>query len=409
MREKWVRDAIHGEKSRGYMGKNYMYFSMPKALGVTQPESQWKVALCEVVAQTINLGRGKPSASSQTRPFKQIPMTVYPRLVENLNKDARIGALVTEGNIVVQIKGSAAYQYIAPNDRDILPGGDVDIAVYINPHTCCKTFESINTIVKTIIMQTLSQYKRCLDHMFCIENSTDKVIRDVFLDAFQVEDFKQELSAYLRSTPFDFKSPFDDTSTRNKVSRQSFIIADSMAHPTDVMHIDIPHFEKCEHIPLRRSPFVCSHNRSIIFDRCSNDDTTTPVFGDLAPQNGRGSFDLFRMKLNFMRTRSDIDHISVTPQRDHETVGAEFIDISVPRQDDAELHDFYDPHDPWGPRTEMHWDEDMQCDVRVPTLDSAISDLFRMLYVYTCPESKREKRLNRYHDLLAIRDNALKS
>jgi hypothetical protein len=373
-----------------------MYFAMPKSMNAQTPQTQdpeHKIALSEALARTVNLGRTDLTCDTSAvhYPFKRIPMTIYPRLVENLNKDRIVTELLKTGDVVVQIKGSAAYQYIqciASRDRDLLPGGDVDIAVYINPHVDRRKFDSISSAVHIIIMQTLSQYKRCLDHMFCIDQQQPNQIRDIFLDDAQVADFKMELARHL---PEDFRSPFEDIETRNKVSKQSFIIVDSSERKNDVMHIDIPHFEMCEKIPLRRSPFVCSHNRTISFDRC--DDL---VFGTLAPENGCGSFDLFRMKLNFLMNKKEIQG-----GRDYETVGAEFIDISVPRQCDAELHGFFDgTYD----GTDVHWDGDIRCEMRVPTLDSAIEDLFRMLYVYVCPESKREKRRARYEKLLAIRE-----
>ena len=392
MRDAWIEDAVHATKQRGYRGKNYKFFAMPKALGGVQNESPIKDKLSQAMARTIN-----HKSEENRHPFKQIPMRIFPRLVENLRRDNYLRALIDTGDLVVFIKGSAAYPYIAPNDPELRAGGDIDIGVYINPHINKTTFNITKMSTMRIVMQTLSQYKRCLDQMLFAEDGignttkTAKIIRDVFLDENQLGAFKTEIEKALEETGFEFKSPFVNTNVRNSVSRQSFIIADSLVNEEDVLHVDIPHFEMCENIPLKRTPLVCSHNRTIRFERCAADSV---AFGSISPVRALGSFDLFRLKLNVMLTNTD---------NNTATCSAEFIDITVPRQDDAELLEFFKKDGTSSPPTQICWDYELECEVRVPTVETAIADLFRILYIYACPESKMGKRYARYKRLLEIR------
>lgn len=384
MRDAWIADATHATLRRGNRGRNYKFFAMPKALPCHVAETPVKDALNQAVASTVNLRVGIK------HPFKKIPMRIYSRLVENLRKDYTARALLETRDLYIFVKGSAAYPYLAPNDPVLIPSGDVDIAIYINPRI--SIFDLVKSKVHTIVMQTLSQYKRCLDNMF-FSNTTDSNIRDTFLDADSIDGFKGNLSDILATSKYDFRSPFCDVATRNQVSRQSFIIANSVTQPGEVLHIDVPHFEMCENIPLRKTPFVCSHNRTIVFDRCSNDTCPTPVFGTLAPMKATGCFDLFRLKLNFMIPSNDQNDI----------VAAELIDITVPEKNDAELKVFFDDNSDT-PKTTLYWDEELSCEIRIPSLETAIAELFRILFIYSCPEAKRTKRMQRYEQLLAIRE-----
>lgn len=175
----------------------------------------------------------------------------------------------------------------------------------------------------------------------------------------------------------------------------------SEAVPNSIVKIDVPHFEKCERIPLRKSPFFCSYNDTIEFEREELD-------------TAQGHFDLYRMRFNCMfqfdkepvieselSDISDISELSPISPKDtkarYEKITADFIDVGIAYQDDAELISFWD----FGRCTTV-LDKDAEVWVSVPDIQTCIGDLDKMLNVYKCPEIKREKRQQRYDILKKI-------
>jgi hypothetical protein len=190
-------------------------------------------------------------------------------------------------------------------------------------------------------------------------------------------------------------SPFADDLTRNECSKRSFIIRHSLTERKEVVRVEVPHLTRCERIPLKKSPFVVSHNNTITFKR---------------DKSGKyhGEFDLIRLRLNnmFMSNKS-VNQDDVDFKVRHKIVPADFIDVSIPSQQDAQLLDFW-----------MHGgvfrcvsvvEPCTKITVVVPNLDECIRDLHDMLYVYDNNQIKVEKRKERLDMFTKMRDDSLET
>jgi hypothetical protein len=211
----------------------------------------------------------------------------------------------------------------------------------------------------------------------------NKPINSAFLDGTTVQRFKDDYNAALEDLDSEdgiFISPFADSATRNGVSRNSFIIADSLVQEDNVVRVEVPHFEMCENIPLRKTPIFCSHNRSINFSRVAGDDNVT------------GCFDLYRLRFNTMFLLNK--EAAAKAKRDYNVITADFVDISILDRADAENADF------WKHGTMISvFDPAAKVWIEIPDMNSMLYDLYKMLHVYDCPESKREKRQMRWDAL----------
>jgi hypothetical protein len=85
-----------------------------------------------------------------------------------------------------------------------------------------------------------------------------------------------------------------------------------------------------------------------------------------------------------------------------ERVTADFIDISIASKLDSELIDFWNHG-----RCITMYDLSIQNWIWVPDLFTCIGDLYKMLYVYDCPESKRDKRLKKYELMRQIANSQI--
>jgi hypothetical protein len=249
--------------------------------------------------------------------------------------------------------------------------------------------------MSTVVLQAISQFKRALDHMLFI----NKPIQDAFLPTELVESFKRDFGEALGETNGDgdgfFMSPFDNDQIRNSCSKNSYMIANSKAHENCAVQIEVPHFDRCERIPLRKTPLFASFNKTISFKRDKNDSLN-------------GDFELYRLRFNCVYvSTADVGGSSSSDESDEgasdtmsskeEKITADFIDVSIALQDDAELLDFWN-HGRYlniMDRTSGVW-------FAIPDGISCLTDLFKMLTVYDCPEHKREKREKKYMRLKEI-------
>jgi hypothetical protein len=201
-----------------------------------------------------------------------------------------------------------------------------------------------------------------------------------------VDQFKSDLTRAIDGLHDEdgvYMSPFDNPSVRNSVSRYSFVIAKSLGikdNKDNIVKIEIPHFEFCEKIPLRRTPLVCSHNRSINFKRIDGS------FG----QND-GVFDLYRLRMNIRFQR---------PTGTYEVIKSNFIDISILDRQDRELHNFWSS----GNVTKV-FEPSIQKEVFIPDIDTMIKDLWKMLYVYKSTDSKRSTREEKLQKLMEMKNS----
>jgi hypothetical protein len=212
--------------------------------------------------------------------------------------------------------------------------------------------------------------------------------KEFYMDILKNETFKEENQGVILS-------PFENEHIRNMCSKRSFVILESKAKSDHVVRIEIPHFDKCEYIPLRKTPLVISHNRTIRFDR--------DVEGTMI-----GEFELFRIRLNNVfipdehvdesndagsDAHSEKSAVSSETYHKYKIVPADFIDINIPSKCDAELLDFWNTGG--FKRCYEVFDKCVGANIMIPNVNECIRDLDNMLNKYTNTSLKIEKRKKR--------------
>lgn len=370
-----------------------------------------------------------------------VSLGFYYALIEKITMHPGLGAQLWQ-NIIVVLKGSNAYAYLTRhmdmnidhNNSDSFRFSDLDVAIYINPDIPSGMYDGIRAKLHVVVSQTISQYKRRLDDMFFNDgNDARSKGYQHFMDKEAIATFKRDYKNEIKTIPGAI-SPFED---RSACTRSSFIMKTSLGLSDSVVKIDVPHFESCENIPLKMSPFVCSVNDTIDFVRAVDESGNDLI----------GSFTLFRIKLasiqSMSRTNDDVhqndvqssppslssDSESLTsvssdnpspprsppqalyrpprPKTNHRRAcesiftAADFIDVTISSQNDAEQKAFWKSakqciniRDPFafgwpsirGSKT-MH--------IVVPDIRMCMTELDKMLNLYSCPENKRSKRVQR--------------
>jgi hypothetical protein len=372
-RNDFIKRAVTSADPRGAKG-NYYFNVMPKTGGVSDSdeESMKRSKVTEALANAIYASGDE---------FRNLSLKIYEILTLKLNTSQALSRFDVS-NIMIVVKGSNAYAMLMsmyPNDEvaRTFPWSDLDLMVLINPFVPDEYFKRLRSIVHTIVVQSISQFKRTLDHMLFL----DRPINDAFLSKEAIERFKTLLAdelAKLDTEEEKFVSPCFSDVVRNACSRNSFIIVDSQASEKSVVRVDVPHFERCECIPLRKSPLFCSYNDTLEFNRVSNDSEEEII----------AKFSLYRVKLNVVHIHENADSPS---EMKEERIGADFIDITIPSKTDSELLDFWTHA-----RCVMIFEKSINTWVCVPDIYSCINDLHKMLFVYQCPASKRDKRQTKY-------------
>ena len=374
MRNEFITKARNSSEERGSQGY-YWYNVMPKN-NKPDEEDEKKSLVTRALMNTI-------FANPEYRMFA---LKIYDILVNKLNNNPYTRQHY-HTNIVVQLKGGVAYTYLLERADDIFPYSDLDIVIYINPTLSPQTFKTLKDTVSIIVLQTISQYKRAIDYMFfsnkerMTQEQRNRQSAEQFMSDELIERFKEHYNKALENISGekgDFVSPFSCNEIRNAASKHSYLITNSVAKDDSVVRVEVPHFESCERIPLRKTPMFCSYNESIRFNRLAD-----PEAGELI-----GSFDLFRIRFNNIVIFKDEEEEG---KMYRQNVTADFVDISIPNQDDAELVDFWN-----NGRTMMVKDETANIWLVIPDFVCGISDLYKMLNLYVCPEAKREKRQKRY-------------
>jgi hypothetical protein len=359
-----VTEALNSKVGKGQKDM-YFYNVLPKN---TKPdEEDPKRALMTSTLANVIFSNPK---------YRIIALKIYDILVDKIFCNYVTGRYA-QNDIRVILKGGTSYTYLFEGSSGDFPFSDLDIVIYINPKIV--EYERVKAELNTIVLQTISQYKRTMDHMFFL----NKPIKDQFLDADTIESFKHDFNEAVKDIENDageFLSAFESTEFRNISSRYSFIIDHSNAMPDSVVRVEMPHFDKCECIPLRKSPLFCSHNKTIDFNRQNG-----------SAEEVKGHFDLYRIRWNnsFVPKEQPLPNKLI-----RENVAADFIDISIASREDSELIDFWEH----GMCVMVH-DEAANMWILVPDVHTAINDLYKMLYVYECPEAKKEKRMKKYEAL----------
>ena len=378
-RNKFIADAQKSDKKHGWSGP-YHFSVFPRNEGrkanASDLEDSRKQNVTNAIAKTIFNDNPK---------FRLISLKFYELLGMKIRQHQYLYFYVNE--IAMLMKGSTAYAFLLNNKYpEDFPFSDTDIVLYINPMCPPDTFNKIKENLTILVVQTISQYKRTLDHMLFLENKMSNTIEH-FLTSQEVCEFKEAFMKNITaiSSEHVFSSPFENDAVRNTCSRNSFMIIDSVEQDNSVVKVEVPHYDKCERIPLRKTPIFSSYNSTISFSRIVKDEV-----------DNNGDFDLHRLRWNCLSiTKKGLDD-----EVKEERIPADFIDISIPSQNDSELLDFWHH----GNYT-RYLEKSVGIWIDLPDLETCVNDLHKMLYVYDCPEHKRMKRIERYEKLKAIVKN----
>lgn len=369
-RNAFIKRAVDEKvELRGSKGA-YWFNVMPKNANHMEIEDIKRSKVTEALAKTIYEGAGGK--------FKGISTKIYDYIRDKLRDHPALSAFDL-ANISVIVKGSNAYALLLqpmiskdPSIKASFPFSDLDIVILINPHIPEVEFERIRGVAHTVVVQAISQFKRLLDHMLFL----DKPFPGSFLTPDEIKEFKTIFAKNLNDADERFLSPFSSEAVRNACSRNSFIIAESQGHTDSVVRVEVPHYDKCECIPLRKTPLFCSYNETLEFNRAIEKDILSL----------KAKFNLYRMKINVMYLADSEESEDLREEK----VTADFIDISIANRDDSELLDFW-AHG----RCIAVADFSIHNWICIPDIHTCISDLTKMLYVYECPEYKKEKRQNK--------------
>lgn len=364
-REDFIQRALECNDNKGQNGP-YHFKVYPK-IGGTDVEDPKKSAMTKAIARTIFEKNPK---------YRLFSLKFYDMLVEKLRTSTFVDRHFMK-NFIVLLKGSTAYRLIIGDAyKDDFHFSDLDLVIYINPYVSADLFANLRASINGILLQVLSQYKRMLDHMLFL----NKPSPEWFLDADTVSAFKNDMIKEFENIEgFDgkFLTPFENDEIRNSCSKYSFVLLDSLVHEHSVVRIEVPHYNRCERIPLRKTPLLSSHNSSISFCRAAVGDAKL-----------KGEFDLYRLKITGLYVSFNAEFNDMYEEK----ISAEFIDVSIPSMQDTELLDF------WNHGKCMNiYDKDLNIWVVVPDLETCVRDLYKMLYVYECPENKKEKRMRMYN------------
>lgn len=372
-REAWIATAILSNEDRGVKdGHNFSHMRIEQGAYVDEDNRGF---LTGCLADAI---------FNNSSVFKKLSLNFYGDLLNKIHENSFLAFNYNNGNFVVIVKGSNAYKLLLRGVEAMFPEvatiehSDLDIAVFINPYLHADLFAKIRDSVIICVSQVMARYKKELDNMFFSAGYDGNGMWSVE----DVEAFKAAYNEAVEDKGNDeegyFVSPFKDNMARNECSRRSFLIRKSPEKGT-IVRVEVPHLNKCERIPLKKTPFVVSHNNTISFVR---------------DKEGfyNGEFDLIRLRLN---------NLLVTEAR-NKVVPADFIDVSIPSHNDAQLYDF------WRRRSIMRcvpiFDEDTSVHVIVPNLDECIHDLHMMLHVYDNNQIKVEKRKERMDMFMSIKE-----
>jgi hypothetical protein len=369
-RDQWIDRAMNSKFLRGINGP-YSYKAIPKLVGAAiDQDDQKRSNATEAMANVIY----------NTNPqYRSISLGLYSLIIERIRNNGFLRFHMN--NIMVVVKGGNAYAMLFNGHREF-PFSDLDIVIMINPSLPKELYDQLQSSLRILVFQCMSQHKKILDNMFFSDNP-DNDLKYRWMCDEDIQMFKKEHINAMKN--IGLISPFTDNATRNLCSRNSFILTNSAIHADKVVKVETPHFEMCDRIPLRKSPIFCSFNNTIRFEK----------------DGYKRNFELFRVKFNSLH--SVIDSIELGLQVDNENeevhldfkpfasrydrVTGDYIDITITGQDDIENHDFW-----CHSRCIAIYDPIVTCWVSVPDIPSCVRDLWKMLNVYDCPESKRAKR-----------------
>lgn len=373
-RDEFISHALTSSETKGQKGP-YKFQQYPKLSSSVDVEDVPKTLMTEALARTI---------FDKDPRYRIFSLKFYDLLIQKIKTSAFVNAHFMS-TFYILLKGSTAYRFILGDAyAQDFPHSDLDIVIYINPFIPPQLFESLRSSLNSILLQVISQYKRALDYMLFLGKTTP----ECFIDEKTISDFKNDLMSAFNDISSEnnmFLTPFESDEIRNSCSKYSFIIRDSLVQDNTVVRVEVPHYEKCERIPLRKTPIMASYNSSLNFQR------ENKVGADM-----KGEFDLYRLKITGMHVSFDEE----THESKEHRIPMEFIDVSIANKDDAELISFWSHG-----RCIQLYDNVTNIWVTLPDINTCLQDLHKMLFVYECPEHKREKRMKKYTLLQSICTN----
>lgn len=331
--------------------------------------------------------------------IKRLSLCFYKSLMLKMEQNSFLALMYRRKNFVVMIKGSNAYKLLLRHVPHDIEYSDLDIIVFINPRLEDELFEQIRSSLVILVSQVMSRYKKDLDATLF---TPEEIMEESILKKNFVNDFKEcykKLIKEYNETGYKILTPFESKKVRNFCSKRSFIITNNTSQE-HVVRVEIPHINKCEFIPLKKTPLVFSYNNTIEFKR--------DIEGEYIAK-----FDLLRLRLNNMlvpeddalEQDDDIENLSINGSvyedvediyydyKKCRVVPADFIDVSIPYKNDAELLDFWST----GGYKKCYeiYDRFIGTNLMIPNVNECIRDLSNILHVYTNSHMKTEKRQKR--------------
>lgn len=409
-REDWINQCVHSNEERierdGFIG-NLMLKQTDNANDNEDPRRNF-VTSC--LAKTLYGNHPL---------IKRLSLCFYKSLILKMQQNSFLTLMQRRKNFVVMIKGSNAYKMLLRHVPHDIEYSDLDIIMFINPHLDDELFEQVRSSLVILVSQVMSRYKKDLDAtLFTSEDMMEEsILKKGFVNDFK-EAYKDLVKEY-SETGYKILTPFESKKVRNFCSKRSFIITNSASQEDHVVRVEIPHMNKCEFIPLKKTPLVVSYNKTIEFKR--------DVEGEYIAK-----FDLLRMRLNNMLVPDeketsheetididdDNDVISVNESlyEDAEdiyydfkrcrVIPADFIDVSIPYKNDAELLDFWNSGG--YKRCYEIYDKFIGTNLMIPNVNECIRDLSNILNVYTNSHMKIEKRQKRLDMFKQLDENRRK-
>jgi hypothetical protein len=392
-RNEWIAYASSTNKDRE-MRRGHLFYAMTKqghntSIGFEDPK---RVFVTACLAK----------AMYDTNPIlKRLSFCFYKLLMQKVNNNSFLATMQRRRHFIIVVKGSNAYKLLLKSLAKDIEHSDLDIVVLIDPSLEGDLYTRIKDSLVIAITQSISIYKRDMEATL-FAGTENSILRQELVHEFKTS-YMNMLKEYSKNSNKNDKSeymvsPFEDDEARYLCSKRSFLITESSTSAERAARIEIPHFDKCECLPLKKSPLIVSYNKTISFDR----DTEGVL---------KGNFELIRLRLNNIcvvpddetqdtkidttsDNASDIGSVS-SHHVGNKTfvVPADFIDVSIPLKGDAVLEDFWS--NGGFKRCYEVYDKFVGMNVMIPNVNQCIHDLSNMLNLYNNGQVKIEKRQKR--------------
>lgn len=361
---------------------------------------------------------------------KRISLCFYETLMSRIDKNSFLALMLKKGHFMVLINGNNAHKMLLTHfpETQGIDYTDLDITMYINPNLDEDLFEKIKQSLVILTSQVMSRYKKDLDALLFL-NGGDSGADECILDKSSAEEFKEYYTSLITSYDeeeeegYDMLSPFQSDKIRNLCSEKSYMTLDSEIDADYVVCVEVPHLPMCEFIPLQKTPFVLSYNNSIMYDR--------DVEGKYLAH-----YNTFKLQLNNMLVPYTISETTTDPEivweeiasqdndtdtvytltycktpspkiYDHDSrmiVPSNFLIVSIPCQDDAQLLDFWKRRG-YNNKCREIYDDSIHYPMLVPNVNECIRELTNTLNVYTNRHTLDEEIQQRITDLTALLHN----